>query len=395
MSARNKAVTRLYMAIVACISIIAVVVIAVHVRNNRQNTIIDQSAYSLTPWNSVGGCGAGGSGGGGGGIKWVGMGVSGGLMDVEVMYSTSMGQNFNQKTVKTRLSMKPTWTTNLGLTVPVVSKTGTLQPQTNYDPRVEVTGGLGDLSIDWSRSFGMSGQFSLALAVTLPTGQYDIKRGKENEELYLPSSLQKGGGLLSPSVTLSYSKDVEGGIWLYDVGYSHPMALNLKGENEFFDYTESDLEKMSDEDRKRFDFVFKPYGENKLGAYSPPSVNASVYYGYRGVEHFVHSFGATFSAPLGVAWIPNFTYTDDISGYKPFPDPDHKAWTASLNYGLEFSREKFPIFIGVSLPIQDKSNDPDPENQYNEEPLSKWDAPDWGDLGQSWTVGIGVKSTMF
>ncbi len=391
----SKKLNRSYIAILACVSILTGAVMIVHIQKHNTKAVVASDTMNLTPWESVGGCGAGGSGGGGGGIKWVGMGVSGGLIDVEVMLSTSMGQNFNQKTLKTRLSMKPTWTSNLGLTVPIVSKIGSLQPQSNFDDKTEVTGGYGDISIDYSRSFGMSGQFSLALALTLPTGQYDIKRGKENEELYLPSSLQKGGGLLSPSLTLSYSRDVEDGIWLYDVGYSHPMAINLKGENEFFEYTDAQLDKMSDEDRKRFDFIFKPYGENKLGAYTPPSVNGSVYFGYRGVEHYVHSFGVTFSAPLGVAWIPNFTYTNSISGYDPFPDPDHKAWTASLNYGLEFSKPKYPIFIGVSLPIQDKANDPDPDDKYNEEPLKKWDAPDLKDLANSWTVGIGVKSTMF
>ncbi len=39
----------------------------------------------MTPWQSIGGCGAGGSGGGTDGIKWVGEGVSGGLVQVEVL----------------------------------------------------------------------------------------------------------------------------------------------------------------------------------------------------------------------------------------------------------------------------------------------------------------------
>ena len=38
-----------------------------------------------TPWQSIGGCGAGGSGGGSGdGIKWIGQGVSGGYLETEV-----------------------------------------------------------------------------------------------------------------------------------------------------------------------------------------------------------------------------------------------------------------------------------------------------------------------
>ncbi|MBD3356577.1 MAG: hypothetical protein GF363_05435 [Chitinivibrionales bacterium] len=329
------------------------------------------------------------------------MGVSGGLIDAEVMYTATIGQNYRHKQVKTRLSMKPTYTTTLGLTVPVVSKIGNHQPQTNEPPRTEISGGLGDVSLDLSKAFGMSGQYSLSFALTMPTGQYDIKRGTDNQKQFLSSSLQKGGGLWAPSVTLSYSKDVIDGIWLFDAGYSHPMALNFKGKNQYITSDEDaedrfvnlskDFEYMDEEQKERYEYVFKPYGENDLGAYTPPSVNASVYFGYRGIDHYVHSWGVTFSAPLGVAWIPGFS----ASEYNPFPDPDHKAWNASLNYGLEWSRHKFPIFFAVSLPISDKANEPDSQDRYNEEPFKKWDGPDWSDLRQSWTVGVGMKATMF
>ena len=49
-----------------------------------------------TPWESIGGCGAGGSGGGSGdGIKWIGQGVSGGYLETEVFTKYSVGQNFS------------------------------------------------------------------------------------------------------------------------------------------------------------------------------------------------------------------------------------------------------------------------------------------------------------
>ncbi|MBD3390588.1 MAG: hypothetical protein GF418_01085 [Chitinivibrionales bacterium] len=391
MSKRSRIIVGLGLAAVAACAA------ACWVTSARRAKAFDPAAadVAMLPWVSVGGCGAGGSGGGGGGVRWIGKGVSGGLIDAEIMYTATMGQNYNQKQVKTRLSWKPTWTVILGATVPIVSKVGSLQPQTNYDDKTEVTGGLADVIIDITKNFGMQGQYSILGSVTLPTGQYDIKRGKENEELYLPTSLQKGSGLLGLSLGLGYTRDVEDGLWVGDLTFSYPVALNLRGENEHFDYTDEQLDAMAAEDRKRFDYVFKPYGENKLGAYTPPSLTLAVYYGYRGVEHFVHSFGITFTGMFGVAWVPNFTATTDIDGYDPFPDPDHKAWTASLNYGLEFSRDKFPIFVAVSLPINDSKNDPDRADKYNDEPFGKWGAPDWEDFLQSWTVGIGVKSTMF
>ena len=46
-----------------------------------------------TPWQSIGGCGAGGSGGGSGdGIKWIGQGVSGGSLEAEVFTKYNVGQ---------------------------------------------------------------------------------------------------------------------------------------------------------------------------------------------------------------------------------------------------------------------------------------------------------------
>jgi len=176
------------------------------------------------------------------------------------------------------------------------------------------------------------------------------------------------------------------------------MAINFHGMNQLVNdkpdqYNEvyANWDQLSDEEKDRFEYYFKPYGENDLGAYTPASISGSCYYGYRGKHGFVHSWGVTFAAPLGVAWIPSF----NASKYDPHPDPDHQAWSSTLNYGLEFSRTKFPIFAGVSLPLHDRKNSADPSDPYNEEPFRKWDWPDWGDFLQQWTVGIGVKATMF
>ena len=84
--------------------------------------VTENAFANLTPWQCVGGCGAGGSGGSAADVKWIGQGQTGGLIDAEVMGSLTLGQNYEYKQVKTRLSMKPTWTTNLGLTIPIVSK---------------------------------------------------------------------------------------------------------------------------------------------------------------------------------------------------------------------------------------------------------------------------------
>src|SRR3954471_11077364 len=51
-------------------------------------------ALPMRPWRNIGGCGAGGSGGGSSGIRWVGRGVSGAVLDVEFMPKINFGQTF-------------------------------------------------------------------------------------------------------------------------------------------------------------------------------------------------------------------------------------------------------------------------------------------------------------
>lgn len=342
-----------------------------------------------TPWESIGGCGAGGSGGGSGdGIKWIGQGVSGGYLETEVFTKYNVGQNFSGLTVSPRFSIKPTWSTKLGVTIPWTSHQGEVQYRSNQIPTDRSTGGLGDISFDFSKTIGSGGAASLSASLSIPTGQYDIKRGTDAAEEILPSSFQKGSGLYSLTLGWDYSRDTDKGIWLYGLSYTHPFAMHLiSGENEFND-SYWDGKGYSG---KRFDYRFKFYGENDLGAYTPPSVGGSIAYGYRGRPGIVQSFGMSFSVPLGVAWISS----EKAGTYDPRPDPDHQAWSVAFAYGIEFSDADFPVYVGFSLPLHDKSNAADPKDEYDESPMRKWDAPDWDDFGQQWTIAVGIKGSFF
>ena len=342
-----------------------------------------------TPWQSIGGCGAGGSGGGSGdGIKWIGQGVSGGYLEVEAFTKYTVGQNFTGVSFTPHLSIKPTWSTKFGVSVPWMSHSGEVQYRSNQIPADRTTGGVGDVSFDFSKTIGSGGAASLSASLTIPTGQYDIKRGTDSGKELLPSSFQKGSGLYSLTLGWDYSRDTDKGIWLYGLSYTHPFAMHLiSGENEFNDSYWKDIEHKGD----RFEYRFKPYGENDLGAYTPPSVGGSIAYGYRGRPGIVQSFGVNFSVPLGVAWINS----EKVGTYDPRPDPDHQAWSVAFAYGIEFSNSDFPVFLAVSLPLHDKSNAADPENEYDESPMRKWDAPDWSDFGQQWTIAVGIKGSFF
>ena len=342
-----------------------------------------------TPWQSIGGCGAGGSGGGSGdGIKWIGQGVSGGYLEVEAFTKYTVGQNFTGVTFTPHLSIKPTWSTKLGVSIPWMSHSGEVQYRSNQIPADRTTGGLGDVSIDFSKTIGSGGAASLSASLSIPTGQYDIKRGTDSGKELLPSSFQKGSGLYSLTLGWDYSRDTDKGIWLYSLSYTHPFAMHLiSGENEFNDSYWEDIE----HEGKRFEYRFKPYGENDLGAYTPPSVGGSIAYGYRGRPGIVQSFGVNFSVPLGVAWINS----EKVGTYDPRPDPDHRAWSVAFAYGIELSNADFPVFLAVSLPLHDKSNAADPDDEYDESPMRKWDAPDWSDFGQQWTIAVGIKGSFF
>ncbi len=345
------------------------------------------SAPSLLPWESVGGCGEGGSGGmSGDGIKWIGKGVSGGLVDVEVLPRYTVGRTYKTFSIAPRISFKPTWTTTMGVTLPFSSRQGMVQYKSNKPENHQITGGLGDISVDISRALGMSGQFSAAFSLTLPTGQYDIKRGTDHEMNFLPADLQMGGGVYNAGLSLEHTRDVEEGMWIWKISYNHPFNMKpFSEENEFLDeYFQDYAYRKSN---RRFHYRFKPYGESDLGAYVPPSLSAAVYFSYSPSRHHVHSWGVNFSAPLGVAWIPSYRTTE----YNPIPDPDHEAWRASFTYGLEFSRQKYPLFLAVSLPIHDR-----PGIDGSEESITdQWNAPDWEAFLNEWTLAFGFKSTMF
>ena len=380
----------------ACTAIVVIMIF--YIAHVFQEPSRNDLLRGLTPWRCVGGCGAGGAGGTAADIKWIGHGVSGGIIDAEVIGSLTLGQSFEYKQIRTRFSMKPTWSTNVGLTIPVVSKMGMLQPKTNFEDKTETTGGLADIMFDVSKNFGMEGEYSVSLNLIAPTGQYDVKRGRENEMLYLPVTLQRGGGVYNAVLGLSRTVDVERGLWILEGFVSYPFAVNLHGKNQFvnkqpdqFNDVANRWDLLTDEQRKRFEYYFKPYGENDLGGYTPPSITATAYYGNRRQAGYVHSFGAKLWVPLGVAWAPNFS----AGSYDPFPDPNHKSWSVTLHYGLEFSRAEYPLYLALNKTIWGKST-PNQSNQYDEKPLAWLHTPDLKELiNDNWIFAAGIKAALF
>jgi hypothetical protein len=335
----------------------------------------------LTPWQCVGGCGAGGSGGGSNGIKWIGEGATGGDVKIEMLPKLNFGRNFVYTMAVPRLTYNPVYTTELGISLPIGFKVSEVQYLTNMDPQTMISGGRGDLTLDIMRRFGSEGQYFWQAALTFPTGQSDVQRGNDFSKNILPQSLQMGQGVYSATLGLFYTFDVNKGMYVFDAFLNYPFMFRFDKKNQYLE-TDYKAYKNVTENRRRFyyKYMLKPYGESDRGDYFPPSFSFDAIYAYRGVPKIIQSFQLFFMAPCGVRWIHSYVPTK----YDPMPDPDGRAWDAVLSYGMEFSNDKFPLFFGIGLPIHDRKD-----------PVGKWDAPDWESFGTEWIFALGFKAAPF
>jgi hypothetical protein len=335
----------------------------------------------LRPWQSIGGCGAGGSGGGSSGIRWVGEGVSGALLEIEVLPKINFGQTFIYSLAEPRLSYRLRWTTELGLSMPIGVKEMEVQYQTNMDQQLVRNGARGDLTGDIRQLFGNLGQYTLQFSLTFPTGQYDAKRGNDLSKNILPQTLQMGRGVYSGTLGLSYTRDTDKGMLLFDGYFSYPFMVRFDKKNQYLATDYRNYANITGATRTRFYYThwLKPYGESDRGDYYPPSASFDAIYAYRGVPKLVQSFQLFFLAPMGVRWIHSY----DPALYDPRPDPDNRAWDLVLGYGVEFSRDILPLFFGVGLPVHAKKDI-----------SGKWDAPDWDNMGQEWIIALGFKAAL-
>lgn len=338
-------------------------------------------ASSIRPWRNIGGCGAGGSGGGSSGVRWIGRGVSGALLDVEFMPKINFGQTFLFWMAEPRLGYHPRWSTELGLSMPIGMKEMEVQYQSNLDQKLVRNGTRGDLTADIRQSFGEHSQYAALFALTFPTGQYDARRGTDRSKNILPQGLQMGRGIYSGTLGLSYTRDNDQGMMVFDGYYTYPFMIRLDGKNEYLGTEYRDYASTTGKTRSRFHYGswLKPYGESDRGDYHPSSVSIDAIFARRW-ERTVQSFQIFFSAPMGVRWI----HSPDPALYDPIPDPDNRAWDLAFGYGLETSNEIMPFFFGIGMPVHAKRDI-----------SGDWTSPDWENIGQEWIFALGFKAILF
>jgi hypothetical protein len=351
----------------------------------------DSPVSTLMPWRNIGGCGAGGSGSGSNGIKWIGEGVSGGLLEIEMLPKGNFSRTFAYTVAAPRLTFTPFWNTEFGVSMPIGSKIAEVQYQTNLSEETVISGGRGDISVDFMRSFGSIAQYSLQFGLTFPTGRYDTERGSDLSKKILPQSLQMGQGIYSALLALYYTRDVDKGMFLFDGTFTYPFMFRLDRKNGYLETDYAAYKNVTvNQERFYYKHVLKPHGESDRGDYYPPSWGFDAIYAYRGVPKLVQSFQLFFQAPLGVRWIHSYVPTL----YDPRPDPDNRAWDAVLSYAIEFSRESFPLFMGIGLPIHDTRGVVG-QDQYDPSTFGAWSAPDWEAIGNEWIVALGFKAAVF
>jgi hypothetical protein len=343
----------------------------------------------LTPWQCVGGCGTGGSGSRSTGIKWIGEGVNGGTGMLEYLPKVNFGRTFAFATVEPRLTLVPKTNIEVGVSVPLTFASAEVQNDPVFSPQTFNNGGTGDITADITQKFGDHGQYSWQFALTLPSGSYDERRGPEQAKEILPQKLQMGRGVYTGELRLSYALDFDRSMALFEGSFNYPFMMSPSGKNAYIASDYKAYRSMA-ANRERFYYRFKPYGENDRGGYFPPSLNFDVVYAFRRISKTVQSFQFFFSAPLGVRWMPSY----NPSIYDPVPDPDNRAWEAVLAYGIEFSNERFPVFMAFGLPIHDTPGPIGPD-KYDSAPFAKWNGPAWKEFGQEWIMALGFKTILF
>jgi hypothetical protein len=351
-------------------------------------------------WENIGGCGVGGGGGGGGSARWMGRGVTGGLVNLDLMSTTTLGGDYEYKSFSARLS-KNISRYSMGFSFPWVMKEGTHQFRTDESantvvmPTTQRVGGMGNLGADFSCKFGEIQSGSATLSLGLPTAQYnhrrfynyddDLMRGQtKDKKYYVPPELQTGNGLYSSTASVDYTIDRDWG----------PIALGVSYTSQFRNL--SDLAKMGAQNKlfQRVNGNSRRYVDFKGSDANPQ--DAATYAGYTDVIHavdaagkdlgvligdffgnsasvhaaaaykeetFVHSLQFDYSYKLKKDWYVRQEY----SGGSPTVDaatlqriiPIRAAVSDiphffAASYGLEFSHLYFPVFLAGTLGFNTK-----------------------------------------
>jgi hypothetical protein len=164
----------------------------------------------LASWGNVGGCGVSGASGSAGGFKWIGRGVTGGLIDVQCIASQNVYlDGTTQLSFSTRLGTNLGYKWALAATVPFMY---TAEKVDSFgEELMAYLPGFGDVSLELTRKLGITNAHTLTLGLTAPSGAHDAVR----KGVILPQRMQLGSGVLGASLTYEYTLDFDWGPMMF------------------------------------------------------------------------------------------------------------------------------------------------------------------------------------
>lgn len=179
----------------------------------------------LASWGNIGGCGVGGASSATGGVKWVGRGVTGGLVDVQCTTTqTLMLRNGFQSTVNLRLATGyfDSWVfaaqAPFRFNVQDVDVYGTT--------KTALLPGWGDAGVEVTRKLGTANNSSLTLTLNFPTGSSDAIR----QGVVLPQQMQLGTGTVGGGLTFEHTQDKDWGLLIFGTSIAYGGWENSIGD---------------------------------------------------------------------------------------------------------------------------------------------------------------------
>ncbi len=329
-------------------------------------------------WANIGGCGSSGGGAAAGAGKWIGRGVSGGLVDLELLGNTTRGGDYEYNALNVSLTLHkpsiPNYTVNLALS----SKSNRFEYEgfkvgEDITSRMtRITGGLGDFSFGVNRLFGDGNEHSVGLSATLPTGQHDIKRlhaksltGTVNDGYddvrWMNPFVQPGSGLYNLSLSYEYTSTKDWGLIVWGGSYSAAFAWDNWGCRDEVGGSVDDKvlscqsAAPSGLTWKLWELQHQEWGAdpknwtNSRGAPGTGATGADAFslYGYVGhkEESSTQNVGLTLSVPMSPTYYWEYGSVNRMSTRIRTND-----YTLKFSAGLEITNPDFPIFLSFGMP---------------------------------------------
>ena len=331
-------------------------------------------------WNNIGGCGSSGGGAAAGAGKWVGRGVSGGLVDLEILGNETLGGDYLYSATAGSFTFHAPSLPNYTAGVSMALKFNTSEyegykvAEDLTSRMVRNTGGFGDLGLSLNRIFGNESEHSVGVSFSLPTGQHDIKRLHFKGQNIEPDDVrwaspfvQPGSGLYNAGLSYEWTKTKDWGLLVFGGSYSAAFAWDNWGCRDDLPANKTVNDRVlscqsaspSPLTYKLWELKHQPWGDpdpkSWMDSYGAPGTGATgadglSIYGYIGhkEEASTQNVGLTLSVPMSPTY--SWEYGPGTNDNRVSTRIRTNDYTLKLSTGLEITNPNFPIFLSLGLP---------------------------------------------